>query len=94
MTGRKRTKAKGLVDRLKNGESFAELAKQQSEDTQTAPQGGDLGWLKATELAPELRKAIIDLVPGEISNPIDGIDGVVIVIIGRAPRGARGLKPR
>lgn len=58
-----------LRDRLRNGESFQDLARRNSDDA-TAPQGGDLGWLSPGETVPAFEQAMNNLQPGEISEPI------------------------
>jgi peptidyl-prolyl cis-trans isomerase SurA len=49
------------------GASFAELAKQYSEDPVSAKQGGDLGRFKRKELVPEYEAAALRLQPGGLS---------------------------
>src|SRR5690625_3812098 len=51
-------------------ESFAELAKEHSQDTGSASEGGDLGWLSQGTLPQELDQAIFSLNAGEISDVI------------------------
>ncbi|NYT63195.1 peptidylprolyl isomerase [Alcaligenaceae bacterium] len=58
-----------LLERMANGEKFADLAKRYSEDT-SAPQGGDLGWLTPGETVPAFEKAMNALEPGQISQPV------------------------
>lgn len=58
-----------LRDRIRNGESFEDLARRHSDDA-TAPQGGDLGWLSPGETVPAFEQAMNALQPGEISEPI------------------------
>src|SRR5699024_9620081 len=55
--------------------SFAELAKEHSQDTGSASEGGDLGWLSQGTLPQELDQAIFSLKVGEISDVIEGADG-------------------
>ena len=56
--------AKDIVERLKKGEDFQELAKQLSEDKESAAKGGDMGWKVVTEIDKEVR-AIADRVEKE-----------------------------
>lgn len=56
-------------------ESFAELAKEHSQDAGSASEGGDLGWLSQGTLPQELDQAIFSLNAGEISDVIEGADG-------------------
>ena len=49
------------------GADFAKLASEQSIDTVTKPNGGDLGWSLRETLAPEVRDAVANLQPGGVS---------------------------
>ena len=51
------------------GESFADLARQYSDDA-SAAKGGDLGWLSPGDTVPEFERAMDALKPGEISDPV------------------------
>lgn len=50
---------------------FAEVAEEQSTDTQTAPNGGDLGWFPRGVMVPEFDETIFELDEGEISEPFE-----------------------
>lgn len=57
-------------ERLVNGGAdFNEMARQYSEDG-TAAKGGDLGWINPGDTVPPFEKAMNELEPGEISEPI------------------------
>jgi peptidyl-prolyl cis-trans isomerase SurA len=62
--------AKDLRQRILNGESFRDLAKEYSEDIGSAQEGGDLGWTTPGQLVPEFQKAMDETNPGEIHEPI------------------------
>lgn len=61
--------AETIMTRLKNGASFADLAKEFSQDSRRA-QGGDWGWIARTDLREELANAAFALDSGEFSEPI------------------------
>ncbi|MBI1889868.1 MAG: peptidylprolyl isomerase [Burkholderiales bacterium] len=56
--------AEKIVERLKNGESFAALANSLSMDTGSAGKGGDLGWNPPTAFAPAFADAVKKITPG------------------------------
>jgi peptidyl-prolyl cis-trans isomerase C len=70
----------GLVQQLRAGADFAELAKQKSEDKNSAANGGDFGVIKRGDRIPEdIKNAVFALKPGEISDPIRQPMGYYIV---------------
>jgi len=54
--------------RAKRGD-FAALARQHSDDTATATDGGDLGLQALSQLAPEARPVVSELKDGQVSEP-------------------------
>jgi len=64
-----RQKLAKLRERILKGEAFAGIASTTSEDSGSAPDGGDLGWSGPGTFVPEFDKAIADLQPNEISEP-------------------------
>jgi len=62
-------KAKDVYERAKNGEDFGKLALAYS-NSQTALQGGELGWRKGGELPTFLADTIVRLKPGQVSEPL------------------------
>ncbi len=58
---------KRIVD---DGEDFATVAKEVSEDPGSAPNGGDLGCFSKGQMVPEFEKAAFSLEKGEVSQPI------------------------
>ncbi len=49
---------------------FARLAKEQSDQKETAARGGEIGWVTENQLMPELRPVITKLEKGAISAPL------------------------
>ena len=62
-----KAKVEEAIRRAKAGEDFGKLAKELSEDTATAPQGGDLGFVGKGEMVPQFEEAVFALKKGEIS---------------------------
>ena len=66
-----KTKAQEILARVLKGEDFATLAKQYSEDTASAQNGGDLPWVTKGNFVPEFDAAIFDtLKPGQVSKQL------------------------
>ncbi|ANE74867.1 peptidylprolyl isomerase SurA [Dickeya solani] len=60
-----------IAGQIKSGKlSFANAAKQLSQDPGTANQGGDLGWSSPDMYDPSFRDALTQLKKGEISAPV------------------------
>jgi peptidyl-prolyl cis-trans isomerase SurA len=84
------TLAQDLVRRARGGEDFRALAKRYSDDAATRDAGGDLG-IKAPvgspqalqahrpTLAPDLENAVMQLEPGQVTDPIHVADAIVIL---------------
>lgn len=68
-----------LKKRIENGEDFGQLAKKYSMDPGSAANGGELGFFKRGELAPEFEAAALSMKPGEISRPVETQFGYHII---------------
>lgn len=73
-----RHKLAGLYERIKNGGNFAELARLFSQDG-SASKGGDLGWIYPGDTVPEFERAMDQLKPGEVSQPIQSPFGFHLI---------------
>jgi len=58
-----------LRNRIQRGRDFAELARANSDDVNTANRGGELGWVNVDNLPPNFREPIEALAVGELSTP-------------------------
>ncbi len=62
-----RRKIQYALLRVKAGEDFGKLAKEISEDTATAGQGGELGFVGKGEMVPQFEEGVFALKKGEVS---------------------------
>jgi peptidyl-prolyl cis-trans isomerase SurA len=67
-----------IIDELDAGTDFAQLALTYS-DSQTALQGGTLGWRKGSELPTIFADVVVRMKPGEHSDPIRTASGIHLV---------------
>lgn len=58
-----------IAQRLKEGEDFAKLAEEKSDDVNSAALGGDLGWFQLNEFGQRFGNALKKLADNEISEP-------------------------
>jgi peptidyl-prolyl cis-trans isomerase SurA len=90
-----RNKIDGLMMRVRQGEDFAGIAQAYSEDPNSAPNGGDLGFVPESALNqanPELRKTILGMTPGQVSPVLHTTEGYrIIKLISKEPAGQRLL---
>ncbi len=89
-----RNKIQTLDMRVRQGEDFATLAQNYSED-QYAPNGGDVGSVPESTIekaSPDLWKMISSMTPGQVSHIIHTPDGYSIIkLIARQMAGQRQL---
>jgi peptidyl-prolyl cis-trans isomerase SurA len=84
-----------LEKQLEAGTDFSELAMDYSEDS-SASTGGDIGFVGESSLNqsdPALKKAVLSMKPGQVSNPIQTKDGSysILKLIAKEPAGDRQL---
>jgi peptidyl-prolyl cis-trans isomerase C len=63
-------KIKTIIMRLKNGEDFAKVAGEVTEDPSGKANGGDLGYFSKEQMVPEFSNTAFKLEKGQISDPI------------------------
>ena len=70
----------GFLSEVKSGRAdFAKLAEQYSEDPGSAVQGGELGWADPNIYDPQFRDVLLQLQPGQYSEPFRSSHGWHIV---------------
>lgn len=88
-------KIQGLLARVKMGEDFGMLAQNYSEDTNSAQQGGDMGFIPESafdKANADLRKVVNSLHPGETTQVLRTAEGYrILKLITREPAGQRDL---
>jgi peptidyl-prolyl cis-trans isomerase SurA len=87
-------KAQMLMARLKSGAAFGDLARDYSEDPETAPRGGDLGFVPISALKtapPPLRDAVLQLAPGNVRVVSQGGAHTIVLLVAREAAGQRDL---
>ena len=83
-----RDKAQQLLEQLKKGSDFAALAKAESQDPGSAPNGGDLGFFQKGQMVPAFDAAAFALKIGQLSEVVETPFGYHIIKVAehRAPR--------
>ena len=87
-------KVRMVMDRLKAGASFADVAADFSEDPESAPRGGDLGFVPLSALQkapPQLREAVLTATPGSARLLSGGGAYTVVLVVAKDPAGQKDL---
>jgi peptidyl-prolyl cis-trans isomerase SurA len=87
-------KAGMLMERLKTGASFSDLAMDYSEDPESAPRGGDLGLVPLSSLKqapPPLRDAVLKAAPGTVNMVSAGGAYTIVLVVAHESAGQRDL---
>ena len=81
--------------RLRQGDEFSMLAENYSEDPESTPNGGDLGFLPMSAFEkspPEVRKLLLAMQPGQVSPILPGQGSYrILKVISKEPPGQRDL---
>jgi hypothetical protein len=87
-------KAQELLQRIKSGEDFAQVAAAESDDNGAATNGGDLGWFGHGKVLPSIEEAAFTLESGQVSQPIQSAFGYHIVqVIGQEFKSLEEVRP-
>jgi len=74
-----REKAESILQRAHDGEDFATLARENSEDPGSAQGGGDISWIAPGQTVPPFEQAMFALQPGELSDVVETRFGYHII---------------
>lgn len=86
-------KAEGIEARLRAGGDFVQIAKSESDDINSASEGGRLGDVAPASLPPEVQSAVTNLKPQQVSQPVRSPYGIHIFKSGaRTSRGYDQMK--
>jgi peptidyl-prolyl cis-trans isomerase SurA len=83
-----------LSERLKGGASFGDLAMGYSEDPESAPRGGDLGFVPVSRLKqapPALRDVVLNKAPGTVNVVTVGGVHTIVLVLAHEAAGQRDL---
>jgi peptidyl-prolyl cis-trans isomerase SurA len=70
--------AKNVLNEIRRGNDFAELAKEYSEDV-SASNGGDVGYVQRGQMVPEFEEVVFRLKPGKVSDIVETEYGYHII---------------
>ncbi len=87
-------KVRMVMDRLKAGAPFSDVAADFSEDPETAPRGGDLGYVPLSALQqapPQLREAVMTATPGSARLLSGGGAHTIVLVVAKDPAGQKDL---
>ena len=87
-------KIQQLMERLKAGGSFGDLARDFSEDPESAPRGGDLGLVPLSavkQAAPALRDTVLQMTPGNARIVSQGGAHSIVFLVAKEVAGQRDL---
>src|SRR5262249_52494707 len=74
-----KARAEAALQRVKGGQDFAQVAREASEDTTTAPRGGELGFLSRGEMMAPFEDLAFGLKSGEVGGPVRTAYGYHVV---------------
>ena len=83
-----------LTERLRTGDSFADLAIDFSEDPQSSAQGGDIGFVPQSRIdtaPPQLRQAVMAMKPGQVSTVNAGTQVTILALVAVQEPGQREI---
>jgi peptidyl-prolyl cis-trans isomerase SurA len=81
-----RDRAAAAIQRVKNGEEFAKVAGEVSDDDATKGGGGELGWFERGSISPEWEAVVFSMEKGEVRGPVSGPQGLHVFFVEEVKR--------
>ncbi len=69
-------KSATIINRVRGGEKFEEVAAKDSEDDSTKATGGQLGWFQRGSVQPEWESIVFSMQKGDVRGPVAGPQGL------------------
>ncbi len=86
------SKAEQIAHQLKQGEDFTELARRFSQGP-NAEDGGDLGYIRTSQIDPKLKKVVDGMKVGSVSDPIITQTGIQFIkVIDKKEKGIESVE--
>lgn len=88
-----KAEAESILARVKAGEDFVKLARENTDDPSGKETGGELPPFGRGQMVPEFEQAAFEMAPGEIRGPVKTAFGYhVIKLVAKRPAGTRPLE--
>jgi parvulin-like peptidyl-prolyl isomerase len=76
-----KARAAEIIEKVRAGASFDDMASQYSDDAATKDSGGDLGWIERGSIATEWEVIVFSMEQGEVRGPISGPRGLHVFYV-------------
>lgn len=76
-----KARAAEIIEKVKAGAAFGDMARQYSDDVATRDSGGDLGWIERGSITTEWEVIVFAMEKGEVRGPISGPRGLHVFYV-------------